>query len=304
MPAATDFPAAEEGVATLRPRCGCVLHGRRLFTGALLGGGLSASLPGLAAAPAECKRSGFTKLAPAESIEQQAGYQYRQMLSQAQGNRQLAPMNHPQLERLQYIAQRIIPFTAECNTRAAQWKWEVNLIGSRQVNAFCMPGGKIAFYYGILSSLKLSDDEVAMVMGHEVAHALLEHAREQMGKNMATSIGARVGAAVLGLGHAGDMAAQVGTKLLALTYSRTDESEADALGLVMAARAGYDPRAGVSLWQKMSQASKGKAPPELLSTHPSGPTRTKDIEARLPKVLPLYQAASKPGRSFGPPTSG
>lgn len=140
-----------------------------------------------------------------------------------------------------------------------------------------------------------------MIMGHEVAHALLEHAREQMGKNMATSIGARVGAAVLGLGQVGDVAARAGSQLLALTYSRSDESEADALGLVLAARAGYDPRSGVSLWQKMSQASKGKAPPELLSTHPSGPTRIKDIEARLAKVLPLYDAAPKPGRQFGPP---
>ena len=209
------------------------------------------------------------------------------MLSRASGERRLVSPDHQQVQRLRFIADRIIPQAAECNSRAAQWRWEVNVINDRQVNAFCMPGGKIAFYAGILSSLKLSDDEVAMIMGHEVAHALLEHAREQMGKNAATSIGARVGAAVLGLGHAGDLAARGLTQLAALTYSRSDESEADALGLLMAARAGYDPRAGVTLWQKMSQMSRGKAPPELLSTHPSGPTRIKDIEARLPKVLPL-----------------
>ncbi len=207
---------------------------------------------------------------------------------------------HPQLQRLRYIGARIVPFTRDCNDRAAAWRWEINLILSRQVNAFCMPGGKIAFYYGILSELQLSDDEVAMIMGHEAAHALLEHAREQAGKNTLTTGGLRLGAALLGLGNVGDFAAQGLGQLASLAYSRDDESEADALGLIMAAKAGYDPRAGVTLWQKMS-AKAGGAPPAILSTHPSGPQRIKDIEARLVKVLPMYQAAAKPERRFEPP---
>jgi predicted Zn-dependent protease len=285
--------------ATARLGCGCSLHGRRLFTGALLGAGLAAAWPAVASIP-ECKRSGFTKAVSADTVEQQAGLQYRQMLQKAGAERAVAPSDHPQLQRLRYISARMVPFTSECNPRAAQWKWEVNLIGSRQINAFCMPGGKIAFYFGILSELQLSDDEVAMIMGHEAAHALLEHAREQMGKNVVTSGALRLGAALFGLGQVGDAAAQIGSQLLSLKFSRDDESEADALGLIMAARAGYDPRSGVTLWQKMTQHGGG-APPALLSTHPAGPTRIKDIEAKLPNVLPMYLAAAKPDRRFEPP---
>jgi len=277
--------------------CWCGLHARRRFGGLLLAG---AAMPAAAAIP-ECKRSGFTKVVSAEQVEQGARQQYAQMMQQAQGQKALAPMNHPQLQRLRYIAERIIPFAPECNERARGWRWEVNLIDDPSLNAFCMPGGKIAFFYGILSRLQLSDDEVATIMGHEAAHALLEHAREQMGKGAVAQGGLRLGAALLGLGSLGDVAAQVGSNLLSLKFSRNDESEADALGLVMAARAGYDPRAGVSLWQKMMRASGGKSPPGWLSTHPAGQDRIADIEARLARVLPEYQAAAKPAKRFGPP---
>ena len=205
--------------------CACSLHGRRLFTSGLVGAGLAAALPATAATIPECKRSTFTKAVPAETVENQAGQQYRMMLQKAGSDRALAPAEHPQLQRLKYIADRIVPFTHDCNPRAQSWRWEVNLIGSRQLNAFCMPGGKIAFYYGILSELQLSDDEVAMIMGHEAAHALLEHAREQMGKNVVTTNGLRLGAALLGLGNVGDAAAQVGSQLLSLKFSRDDESK-------------------------------------------------------------------------------
>lgn len=289
--------------------CACALHGRRRFTGLLaagvvggVAGAAGLAVPGAAqAAIAECKRSGFTKAVSAEQMESSAGQQYRQMLQQAQSQRALAPMDHPQARRLKAIAERIIPFTPACNERAGQWKWEVNLIGSNEINAFCMPGGKIAFYWGILSRLQLNDDEVATIMGHEAAHALLEHAREQMGKNLVTSGALRIGAALLGLGSLGDLGAQIGSQLLSLTYSRSDESEADALGLVMSAQAGYDPRAGVSLWQKMMSANGGKSPPKILSTHPTNRDRIQEIEKRLARVLPLYEKASKPERSVGPP---
>jgi len=277
--------------------CWCALHSRRRVAAWLLAG---AAAPAAAQIP-ECKRSGFTKAISADQVEQGAGQQYRQMMQQASGQRALAPMDHPQLQRLRYIAERIIPFTPECNERARHWKWEVNLVGSQDLNAFCMPGGKIAFFYGILSKLQLSDDEVATIMGHEAAHALLEHAREQMGKNFVTQNGLRLGAALLGLGNIGDLAAQAGSQLLSLTYSRSDESEADALGLVMSARAGYDPRAGVTLWQKMMAVKGGKNPPKILSTHPANADRIKDIEGRLARVMPMYEAAPKPTRRFGPP---
>jgi predicted Zn-dependent protease len=167
----------------------------------------------------------------------------------------------------------------------------VNLIGSKQINAWCMPGGKIAFYTGILDQLKLTDDEVAMVMGHEMAHALREHARERMAKNTATDMGLRLGAQLLGLGQAGDLAAGVGSQLLTLKYSRDDETEADLVGLEIAARAGYNPKASVALWKKMAAANGGNGPPGFLSTHPTGPDRIKQLEANLPKVQGLYEQA-------------
>ena len=233
--------------------------------------------------------SGFTRFAPAAKVEQSATAQYQQLLQQAAAKNALADNNHPQLVRLRGIAQKIIPFSYEWNPRAKDWKWEVNLLGSKQVNAFCMPGGKIAFYSGILDQLKLTDDEVAMVMGHEIAHALREHARERMGK-AALANGVGIVAQVLGAGQLTQAAIGGGSNLLMLKYGREDESESDLIGMELAARAGFDPRAGVSLWQKMGAASKG-APPQFLSTHPSGPTRIKDIEANLPKVEPLYERA-------------
>jgi predicted Zn-dependent protease len=246
------------------------------------------------------KNSKFSKLVPAEQVEQAAAQQYLQLQRQAREQRALAPDDHPQLVRLRYIAQRIIPFTEAWNPRAARWRWEVVLIGSQQVNAFCMPGGKIAFYWGILSRLQLSDDEVAMIMGHEMAHALREHARERMGKSFATRGALELGSALLGLGNTGRLVAGMGEQMLTLVFSRDDESEADLVGMELAARAGYNPAAGVTLWQKMATVNKG-APPEFLSTHPSGPTRIKDIEASLPKVEGLYQRAPRPGRRFEPP---
>ncbi len=237
--------------------------------------------------------SAFTKLVPAEQVERSSAQQYQQMLAQANQQHALAPNDSKQLQRLRGIAQRIIPFTAAWNPRARDWNWEVNLIGSTQVNAFCMPGGKIAFYLGILKQLKLTDDEVAMVMGHEIAHALREHGRERMGKSAITHGFARIGGALVASYFGIDpritsTAANGVANLATLEFSREDESEADLVGMELAARAGFDPRAGITLWQKMGAVSKG-APPQWLSTHPAGTRRIADIEANLPKVLPLYE---------------
>ena len=246
------------------------------------------------------KKSWVAGLVPADQVEQAALQQYRQLQQKAAQQGALAPKDNAQLVRLRAIAERIIPYSVEWNDRARQWKWEVNLFGGKQVNAFCMPGGKIAFFYGLLDHLQLSDDEVAMVMGHEIAHALREHARERMGKTAATRGAIEIGSALLGLGNGGRYLADMGGQLVTLKFGRDDETEADLVGLELAARAGYDPRAAVTLWQKMAAASKG-APPEWLSTHPSGDSRVKDIEASLPRVMPLYERAEKPTRVYGPP---
>ena len=236
--------------------------------------------------------SRLRQLVPAETLEGAATQQYSQMLAQARAKNALAPDNHPQLQRLRAIARRLVPFTTQWNPRARDWRWEVNLIGSKDINAFCMPGGKIAFYTGILEQLKLTDDEAAMVMGHEMAHALREHARAQMAKSQATNIGLRLGAQLLGLGELGNVAASLGGQLLSLKFSRGDESDADLVGLEMAARAGYNPQAGVTLWQKMGEATGGGGGGlAFLSTHPSGPQRIRELEHNVPKVQSLYLAA-------------
>ncbi len=239
--------------------------------------------------------SAFAKLVPAEQVERAASQQYLQMLTQADEKKALAPKDHAQLVRLRTIAKKIIPFALDWNPRARGWQWEVNLIGSSQINAFCMPGGKIVFYTGILDKLQLTEDEIAMVMGHEIAHALREHARERMAKGAATQgvlrlTGALV-ASYFGIdGRITDAAAGGLANLTSLVFSREDESEADLVGMELAARAGFDPRAGVTLWQKMGAASKG-APPQWLSTHPAGTRRIADIQANLPKVMPLFERA-------------
>jgi predicted Zn-dependent protease len=297
----------DPSLALHRWGCACALHSRRRFAALLTGTGAALVLPGVATADGVDvgDRSGLAKLVPADEIEAAASQQYRQMLQQAQRQGALGPDNHPQVVRLRAIAQRLIPHVMAPNLkstpRASQWRWEVNLIGSKQINAFCMPGGKIAFYYGILDQLKLTDDEIAMVMGHEMAHALREHARERMGKTAATNGLIELGSALFGLGSGGRYLANIGGQLLTLRFSREDESEADKVGLDVAARSGYDPRAGISLWQKMAQANRG-SPPAWLSTHPPGPERIHQIEATLPAVEPLYARASKPGQRFEPPT--
>ena len=258
-------------------------------------GGAAALWPAAGSAQVDVgSPSGLRKLVPAQQLEDAASQQYRQMMAEARSKGALAPDDHPQLVRLRRIAQRIIPHAAPWNERARHWQWEINLIGSRQINAFCMPGGKIAFYTGVLDQLGLDDDESAMIMGHEMAHALREHARERLAKTQATSIGLSLGAQLLGLGDLGNVAANLGTQLLSLKYSRDDETEADLVGLELAARGAYRPQASVSLWEKMA-AQNGSGGPGFLSTHPSGPNRIRELQANLPKVQGLYERARRGG---------
>lgn len=237
------------------------------------------------------KSSSLRNLVPAEELENAATQQYAKMLAEAKAKGALASPGNAQLQRLRTIAARLVPQAAQWNSRATQWKWEVNLLGSKEVNAFCMPGGKIAFYTGILEQLKLTDDEAAMIMGHEMAHALREHARARIAKSQGTSTLLSLGSQLLGLGQLGDMAASVGTQLITLRFSRDDETDADLVGLELAARGGYNPQASVSLWQKMAQAGGGAGGPSFLSTHPSGPQRIQELQSNVPKVQGLYERA-------------
>jgi predicted Zn-dependent protease len=242
-----------------------------------------------------------------EQLEAQAAQQYSDIKRQVSRHDALVADDHPEVRRLRAIARKLIPHATRWNARAAQWQWEVNLIGSKEINAFCMPGGKIAFYSGILSTLKLTDDEVAIVMGHEIAHALREHGRERAAKSGLASVGAQLAgiglSALLGLDrHTATTATGSIANLTMLKFSRDDETEADLVGLDLAARAGYDPRAGIALWQKMDRVGRN-ATPQWLSTHPAGKSRIAEMQKHMPSVMPLYARAVGRRVSALPPYS-
>jgi len=198
-----------------------------------------------------------------------------------------------QVKRIRTIAARIIPQTGVFRADAPRWAWEVNVITSKNVNAWCMAGGKIAFYTGLLDTLKLTDDEVAAVMGHEIAHALREHSRERASEQMMTQLGVAIGGAVLGFGQLGNDALSKAVDLtLSLPHSRQHESEADRIGVELAARAGYNPEAAVSLWDKMGRLTESR-PPEFLSTHPAPESRMEALRRDAIIVYPFYQSANK-----------
>ncbi len=232
-------------------------------------------------------------LISSEQLEQSAALGYNKLKSEAT---QQGVLNKDQklLQRVQAIARRIEPQTAVFRRDALDWKWEVNIIDSNELNAFCMPGGKIVFYSGLINQLQLTDEEIAVVMGHEIAHALREHSREQVSQAMAAQAVLGVGSALLGVSQGATALAGLGYEtFIATRFSRTDEAEADRIGLELTARAGYNPNAGVTLWRKMINAKNGSQLPEFLSSHPADSTRVKQIESLLPIVTPLYQAARR-----------
>ncbi len=257
---------------------------------------LAAAAPALHAQPATEAgvqvRKPRLMLVPESAVNQSAAQQYAQLKQQAAA-RGVLNADAPNLQRVRAIAQRLIPHGARFNPRAADWRWEVNVIDAPTVNAFCMPGGKIMVFDGIIDRLKLTDDELAAVMGHEIAHALLEHGRARMSEAVMKNFGINLAAAYFGLSNVGTHAlAQAAELAISLPYSRSHETDADLLGIELAARAGYDPRAAVTLWKKMAAASSGQ-PPQFLSTHPGHAERIRKIEAALPRVLPLYEAARR-----------
>lgn len=229
-----------------------------------------------------------TMLISSSQMNQAAEEEYRKAIGQAQ-QKGLLNRDAAQVARVKAIVARLVPATAAFRGDAPGWNWEVNVITADEVNAWCMPGGKIAVYTGILEKLNLTDDELAAVLGHEIAHALREHGRERASQDIATSTVLGVAGAVLGLGQSGNsIANMVAQVTFTLPHSRMDEQEADRIGVELAARAGYDPRGAVSVWQKMA-AGGGGATPELLSTHPSDASRVADLQDYSQRVMPLYQ---------------
>ena len=240
------------------------------------------------------ERSQFMMISAAQ-IERISASSFDQQAKAAQ-KKNILIASGPQYERLKTIANRLIPQTAVFRDDTHSWNWGLQLIDSPLVNATCAPGGRITFYSGIINKLNLTDDEIAAIMGHEIAHAVREHGRERVSQAMAQNVIANVALAAAGAGSAQsiDAANQIMQYVLVLPNSRQNETEADAIGLEIAARGGYDPRAAITLWEKMSKESKGKNPPEFLSTHPSNENRIKELSALMPRVMPLYEAAKRP----------
>lgn len=258
--------------------------------GLLLGGCQAVNTTASGAVGVERKQYILSSLS-AEQINNSYAAMYMETLSEAAAEGAL-DRSSAQARRLHMIGQRLIAQVGHFRTDAADWDWQVNLIRSDELNANCGPGGKIIFYSGLIEKLDLSDDEIAAVMGHEIAHALREHSREQISKAYSVGIAKAGVSTLLGLGQLGstvlDGAVNVG---MTLPNSRTAETEADLIGIELAARAGYDPNGAVRLWQKMEQVS-GKGSAEFMSTHPSSGSRIKNLQEAIPRVMPLYQQSS------------
>ena len=224
-----------------------------------------------------------------EQVQQLSNQAFQQEIAAARA-KGLLDTNPAQLARLQKISQRLIAQTGAYRSDARQWPWEVHVIKSNELNAHVFPGGKIVFYSGIIDRLSLTDAEIAAIMGHEMAHALREHTRERLSREVATQTGIGIAASVLGLSQGQtQLAGLAGDLGISRPHSRTQETEADLMGLELMARAGYDPNAAISLWRKMQSASGRGEPPQFLSTHPVSSTRIATIQSLLPRVMPLYQ---------------
>jgi predicted Zn-dependent protease len=230
-------------------------------------------------------------LVPSSTVERMALVSYAQETEKAKAQGKLITSG-PEYDRLLRIANRVKAQVGVFREDTRQWKWQLVLIDSPMLNASCAPGGKVTFYTGIVRQLNLTDDEIAAVMGHEFAHALREHGRERVSQAVAQNAIANAALTSAQTQQAQiALANQFAHYMFVLPNSRQNESEADSIGLELAARAGYDPRAAISLWQKMGNASQGKNPPEFASTHPANETRISGMSALMPTVLPLYQAA-------------
>ncbi len=237
-------------------------------------------------------RKQFLVVSSAE-IESKSAEAYEEVKAEAKKNNTL-DTNQAQYQRVLNISKRLLPHVSIFRADAANWNWETHVIKSEELNAYCMPGGKIMFYSGIIDTLKMTDAEIAAVMGHEVAHALREHGRERMSEEMIKmgllQFGVQTG--MVKEQYAGALLA-LSTVFVSLPHGRNQESEADVIGLEIMARAGYNPQEAVTLWKKMLSAGGGNKPPEFMSTHPSEENRIKNIESYLSKVMPLYLKAKQ-----------
>jgi len=242
--------------------------------------------------PANNNAAMFRNRLPSAVLEQQAAEQYAYLLNAASKEKRLLGDKQKSVQRVRLIANKMIPYALKWNEHSRPWQWEINVINTRQINAICLPGGKLLITTGMLERLHLSDSELAMLLGHEIAHALREHARDRLSQNP-TTVAARNVPRLFGLSSFGKPLSG-GTALLALSYTRDDETEADVIGTEIAARAGYDPRAAISLWYKLDGVNRLAKQP-FVQAHPFDQKRIVDLQKHMRDMLALYaKALSKP----------
>jgi predicted Zn-dependent protease len=232
----------------------------------------------------------FRNLIPPATLEAQSADEYAQIIHDAERKKTLLPDDNPLVKRVREIVNHEIPFALKWNDRAKTWKWEINVVKSPEMRMYCLPGGKIVVYSGLIEKLHLNDNEMGMMIGHEIAHALREHARERLGKQQAEQLTGGAMPQLFGFANLQTESLGIGDQLLAMKYSPADETEADVIGSEIASRAGYDPRAAVTLWNKIDSATR-RADNGFIWMHPYGPERKQDLLKRMPDMMPLYAKA-------------
>ncbi|MFM0221592.1 M48 family metallopeptidase [Paraburkholderia dipogonis] len=234
----------------------------------------------------------FRNLIPSPMLEAQAAEEFNQIAYGAEHANRLYGDTDAHVTRVRSIVDKMIPYSLKWNERAKNWKWDVAVVRSPDIRMYCLPGGKIVVYGGLLDRARLNDNELGMLIGHEIAHALREHARERLGQLQASQLDSSGTIPQLfGLADLGAAPLGIGSRLLEMKYENTDETEADVIGSDIASRAGFDPRAAVTLWDKLAQATRSNRDQGFIYVHPYTPARRQDIIKRLPDMLPLYAKA-------------
>lgn len=225
-------------------------------------------------------------------LEAQAAEEFNQIAYGAEHANRLYGDTDAHVTRVRSIVDKLIPYSLKWNERAKGWKWDVAVVRSPHIRIYCLPGGKIVVYGGLLDRARLNDNELGMLIGHEIAHALREHARERLGELQASQLDSSGTIPQLfGLADLGAAPLGIGSRLLEMKYENTDETEADVIGSDIASRAGFDPRAAVTLWDKLATATRSNRDQGFIYVHPYTPARREDIIKRLPDMLPLYAKA-------------
>lgn len=234
----------------------------------------------------------FRTLIPSPLLEQLTANEYAQIVQTAADSDRLLPANQPRVKRLRAIVMKLAPYSVKWNDRVKSWAWDVNVIRSRDIRITCLPGGKVLVYGGLLDRVRLNDDEFGVLIAHGIAHALREHARSNFSATSQTSLRAATLPPLFGVGDPLPQALNLGERLQTLRYDPTDETEADVIGGDIAARAGFDPRAAITLWDKLAAATRANKTSGFIYMHPYSAARRQDLLNRLPDLMPLYAKAT------------